>query len=246
MSTKTVVKIKRKRDAEPTFSFVVASKRSKLSNDLTLTDTDSTSNDVNETVFHFVTTVNEHAVLNKDEVSKKVKNAIALLPTEPQGCAISEGAEYKEEVVPDFLMEKIQKLNQEKQDILCNSVQMIREKLTLDNSTTKEQADKDDDYVYDVYWCQNQNNIASWKIEDVIYLQPYQYIEEERSSTHSNYDDDDDSNDENNWRNDYPDELDSDSDNEERYYYGDDGGYSRKSYYNDDDNDGCDTDEDYY
>ncbi|XP_072169743.1 probable RNA polymerase II nuclear localization protein SLC7A6OS [Diadema setosum] len=84
--------------------------------------------------------------------------------------------------------------------ITCNSVQMIREKLVIDDSA-------DNEYVYDLYYADDnqldfgQTVVTGMQLEDEELV--HDFFEED---SHEVYDDEDDSNDENNWRNDYPDE----------------------------------------
>nr|XP_002127545.1 probable RNA polymerase II nuclear localization protein SLC7A6OS [Ciona intestinalis] len=100
-------------------------------------------------------------------------------------------------------------------DILCNTVAMLREKLTIN---PKKQAE--DDFVYDLYYC--QNTAKNWNVQDLLYVQPcrdlYLHIDPEWTDP-DKLDDDDDSNDEDNWRNDYPDEEDSIDEDERRLLF---------------------------
>ncbi|XP_009073134.1 PREDICTED: probable RNA polymerase II nuclear localization protein SLC7A6OS, partial [Acanthisitta chloris] len=90
--------------------------------------------------------------------------------------------------------------------ILCNAVEMIRERLNVSEDAKKEQCDKEDEYVYDIYY--KETSAPGW-IENILSVQPYR---EEYEWVHDDpvpeevYEDEDDENDENNWRNDYPEE----------------------------------------
>ena len=190
MNTNTIVKVRRKRGADPAFSFVLASKRIKTNEESFIESNTSLGgvNNVEKTVFHFVTTIDEKSDVS-NQVTSRVQEAIAscskkvgseLLPIHgtkldpinvPKCLGNNEQISLlEEEMAPEFLLEKIQEMNKEKCDIACNSVQMFREKLSLNEPSAKEV----DGYVYDVYWCQKQNNFVNWKIEDILYLQPYQ------------------------------------------------------------------------
>ncbi|CAI9565776.1 unnamed protein product [Staurois parvus] len=107
--------------------------------------------------------------------------------------------------------------------ITCNSVKMIRERLTLSDAGS-EHRENPDEFVYDIYYAEATPH--NW-IQDILSVQPYSNEQELLPEDHEPeeiYDDEDDENEENNWRNDYPDEEDEDnSDKEERYmgYYED-------------------------
>ncbi|XP_018421874.1 PREDICTED: probable RNA polymerase II nuclear localization protein SLC7A6OS [Nanorana parkeri] len=110
--------------------------------------------------------------------------------------------------------------------ITCNSVEMIREHLTVsDEGLGSEHRENPDEFVYDIYYAESAPQI--W-IQDILSVQPYSQQQEELMPEDPEpeevYDDEDDENEESNWRNDYPDEDDeNDSDREERYmgYYED-------------------------
>ncbi|KAM9121853.1 putative RNA polymerase II nuclear localization protein SLC7A6OS isoform 2-T2 [Pangshura tecta] len=91
--------------------------------------------------------------------------------------------------------------------ILCNAVEMIRERLTV-SETDKglEHHGKEEDYVYDIYYMETAT--PGW-IQNILSVQPYTHEYELVDDDHISeeiYDDEDDENNENNWRNDYPDE----------------------------------------
>ncbi|XP_038067975.1 probable RNA polymerase II nuclear localization protein SLC7A6OS [Patiria miniata] len=84
--------------------------------------------------------------------------------------------------------------------ILCNSVQMVREKLVIDDKT------KETDYVYDLYYIEEgpvdlNGALSMGEAEQELIMEYFVSQEEELEET---YEDDSDSNDEGNWRNDYP------------------------------------------
>lgn len=94
--------------------------------------------------------------------------------------------------------------------ILCNSVKMIREKLTVSNcGLGAEHRENMDEYVYDIYY--TDGYISRGGIEDILSVVPYHEEQELMSDEmigDETYEDEDDENEENNWRNDYPDEDD--------------------------------------
>ncbi|KAM6300380.1 putative RNA polymerase II nuclear localization protein SLC7A6OS [Aegotheles albertisi] len=91
--------------------------------------------------------------------------------------------------------------------ILCNAVEMIRERLNVSEDGKKgECCKKEDEYVYDIY-CM-ETSAPGW-IQNILSVQPYREEYELVDDDHvpgEIYEDEDDENDENNWRNDYPDE----------------------------------------
>ncbi|NWR49067.1 S7A6O protein, partial [Regulus satrapa] len=92
--------------------------------------------------------------------------------------------------------------------ILCNAVEMIRERLNVSEDGKKEHADKEDEYVYDIYY--KETSAPDW-IENILSVQPYREEYEwlnDDPGPEEVYEDEDDENDENNWRNDYPEEED--------------------------------------
>ncbi|XP_076880063.1 putative RNA polymerase II nuclear localization protein SLC7A6OS [Brachyhypopomus gauderio] len=119
--------------------------------------------------------------------------------------------------------------------LLCNSVKMIREKLTVSvGGVGAEHREKEDDYVYDLYY---QETVTPGWIQDILSIRPYteegELVPEEVAWEEEVYEDDDDENEEGNWRNDYPDEEGSeDSCDEERYggCWNEEHSYSRRSW----------------
>ncbi|XP_010138888.1 PREDICTED: probable RNA polymerase II nuclear localization protein SLC7A6OS, partial [Buceros rhinoceros silvestris] len=90
--------------------------------------------------------------------------------------------------------------------ILCNAVEMIRERLNVSEESKKEHHEKEDEYVYDIYYMETQE--PGW-IQNILYVQPYREeyeLVDDDNVPGEIYEDEDDENDENNWRNDYPDE----------------------------------------
>ncbi|NXL92275.1 S7A6O protein, partial [Alectura lathami] len=91
--------------------------------------------------------------------------------------------------------------------ILCNAVEMIRERLNVSEDDKKvEHRGKEDEYVYDIYYM--ETSAPGW-IQNILSVQPYkeeyELVDDDQVAGEI-YEDDDDENDENNWRNDYPDE----------------------------------------
>ncbi|NXC85813.1 S7A6O protein, partial [Cercotrichas coryphoeus] len=90
--------------------------------------------------------------------------------------------------------------------ILCNAVEMIRERLNVSEDGKKGHGDKEDEYVYDIYY--KETSAPDW-IENILSVQPYREEYEwvnDDPGPEEVYEDEDDENDENNWRNDYPEE----------------------------------------
>ncbi|XP_075366684.1 putative RNA polymerase II nuclear localization protein SLC7A6OS isoform X2 [Mycteria americana] len=114
--------------------------------------------------------------------------------------------EQEEEVVGDS---SVTAANPQKIDpdvILCNAVEMIRERLNVSEDGKKEHCEKEDEYVYDIYYM--ETSAPGW-IQNILSVQPYREECELVDDYHvpgEIYEDEDDENDENNWRNDYPDE----------------------------------------
>ncbi|XP_069822010.1 probable RNA polymerase II nuclear localization protein SLC7A6OS [Dendropsophus ebraccatus] len=110
--------------------------------------------------------------------------------------------------------------------IMCNSVKMIRERLTVsEEGQGSEHRENPEEFVYDIYYAESSPH--NW-IQDILSVQPYHHEQElvaDDDEPDEVYEDEDDENEENNWRNDYPDEEDDEehSDKEERYmgYYED-------------------------
>ncbi|XP_072374604.1 probable RNA polymerase II nuclear localization protein SLC7A6OS isoform X1 [Scyliorhinus torazame] len=94
------------------------------------------------------------------------------------------------------------------QEILCNSVRMIREKLTVsDSGLGAEHRENMEEYVFDIYCTDSQ--FTGGGIQDILSVVPC-YEENELVGDEliadEAYEDEDDENEESNWRNDYPDE----------------------------------------
>ncbi|XP_067407795.1 probable RNA polymerase II nuclear localization protein SLC7A6OS [Emydura macquarii macquarii] len=90
--------------------------------------------------------------------------------------------------------------------ILCNAVEMIRERLTVSENVKRlEHREKEDEYVYDIYYM--ETSTPGW-IQNILSVQPYTQECElvDDNISEEIYEDEDDENNENNWRNDYPDE----------------------------------------
>ncbi|KAG5270331.1 hypothetical protein AALO_G00191440 [Alosa alosa] len=118
--------------------------------------------------------------------------------------------------------------------ILCNSMKMLREKLSVSGDAVgTEHREKEEDYVYDLYY---QETVAPGWIQDILSVRPYQEEDllPEVAWEEEVYEDEDDENEEANWRNEYPDEegSDVDSDAEERYGGGwnEEHSYSRRTW----------------
>ncbi|KAE8608054.1 hypothetical protein XENTR_v10011384 [Xenopus tropicalis] len=137
-------------------------------------------------------------------------------PTEATKCNISSNFQLFDMVQEEPEQEHLVK-ETEPETILCNSIRMIRERLTVSEAGREsEHRENMDEYVYDIYYSDAYKH--GW-IQDILYVQPYtegQELVYEEHEPDEIYEDEDDENEENNWRNDYPDEE-EDSDMEERY-----------------------------
>ncbi|KAA0723253.1 putative RNA polymerase II nuclear localization protein SLC7A6OS [Triplophysa tibetana] len=119
--------------------------------------------------------------------------------------------------------------------ILCNSVKMIREKLSVSGDRLcTEHREKEDDFVYDLYY---QETVTPGWIQDILSVRPYtqegELVPDVVVLEEEVYEDEDDENAETNWRNDYPDESSEDnSDAEERFggCWSEEHSYSRRSW----------------
>lgn len=113
--------------------------------------------------------------------------------------------------------------------ILCNNIEMIREKL---NISDKEHLPTEYDFVYDLYLAPKGALVVN--DDDLIdieeYRDEYESIICQNGREDECFDDDDDENDEDNWRNEYPEEDSHSSENE----FNHSGSYHGSS---DDDND---------
>ncbi|XP_041753964.1 probable RNA polymerase II nuclear localization protein SLC7A6OS [Coregonus clupeaformis] len=126
-------------------------------------------------------------------------------------------------------------LNPDPETILCNSMKMIREKLSVSGAGLGvEHRQREDDYVYDLYY---QETVTAGWIQDILSVRPYsdegELVPDLVVNEEEVYEDEDDENEEGNWRNDYPDEDGEDgSDREERYggYWEEEHSYSRRSW----------------
>lgn len=83
---------------------------------------------------------------------------------------------------------------------------MIRERLNVSEDVKKEHCEKEDEFVYDIYYM--ETSAPGW-IQNILSVQPYREeyeLVDDDQVLGEIYDDEDDENDENNWRNDYPEE----------------------------------------
>ncbi|KAJ1072717.1 PREDICTED: probable RNA polymerase II nuclear localization protein SLC7A6OS [Capra hircus] len=98
--------------------------------------------------------------------------------------------------------------------ILCNCVELIREGLNVSQygPSSGHQKEQKDDFVYDIYYLERAT--PRW-IENILSVQPYSHeweLVNDDQQPEDIYDDEDDENSENNWRNEYPEEENSDED----------------------------------
>lgn len=83
--------------------------------------------------------------------------------------------------------------------IVCNGVELLKEKVI-------------NEYVYDIYYAKNQDIHLDLLYPSNFTINSFDLEFEENDEADEFYEDDEDSNDEGNWRNDYPDEDESDID----------------------------------
>ncbi|XP_051236106.1 probable RNA polymerase II nuclear localization protein SLC7A6OS [Dicentrarchus labrax] len=125
-------------------------------------------------------------------------------------------------------------LSSDPEVILCNSTKMLRERLSISGERLgEEHRELDAEYVYDLYY---QETVTPGWIQDILSVRAYadegELVPDLVVCEEEVYEDEDDENEEGNWRNDYPDESDADSDREERYggYWEEEHSYSRRSW----------------
>ncbi|KAK4513085.1 uncharacterized protein ATC70_000123 [Mucor velutinosus] len=94
-------------------------------------------------------------------------------------------------------------------DIMCNFIPMVKEYLTLQ----EKEEDKEDDYVYDVYYRDDENieqSMTSMNVGSLVWFdEQSEYLDDDSDSELGDYADED-SNAEDYYQNDYPEEEDSD------------------------------------
>ncbi|XP_003977409.1 probable RNA polymerase II nuclear localization protein SLC7A6OS [Takifugu rubripes] len=119
--------------------------------------------------------------------------------------------------------------------IMCNNTKMLRQRLNISGDGLREQNwDQDSEYVYDLYY--QEMATPGW-IQDILSVRAYadegELVPDLVVHEEEVYDDEDDENDEANWRNDYPDESDSEGDKEERYgaYWEEEHSYSQGTWH---------------
>ncbi|KAM3877210.1 putative RNA polymerase II nuclear localization protein SLC7A6OS [Diretmus argenteus] len=125
-------------------------------------------------------------------------------------------------------------LSTDPEEILCNNMKMLRERLSMSGEGPgAEHREQEDDYVYDLYY---QETVAPGWIQDILSVRAYadegELVPDVVVHEEEVYEDEDDENEESNWRNDYPDESDEDNEREERYggYWEEEHSYSRRSW----------------
>ncbi|KAI9303039.1 hypothetical protein BJ944DRAFT_250995 [Cunninghamella echinulata] len=105
-------------------------------------------------------------------------------------------------------------------DIMCNFIPMVKEYLTLNDKTEEPE---EEDYVYDVYYCDTTNtgqDISGTNIGSLVWFdEETEYLNDDDSDSEPCDEGDEDSNAEDYYQNDYPDEENSDEDYEDQYGY---------------------------
>ncbi|XP_020949821.1 probable RNA polymerase II nuclear localization protein SLC7A6OS [Sus scrofa] len=143
-------------------------------------------------------------------------------PGSPEATAEDAGFQLldlvREEEDPEAANATISRKTSDPDVILCNSVELIRERLTIseDGPKVEHQEEQKDDYVYDIYYLDMAT--PGW-IENILSVQPYSQeweLVNDDQQPEDIYEDEDDENSENNWRNEYPEEENSDGDEDSR------------------------------
>ncbi|CAO3613537.1 unnamed protein product [Cunninghamella blakesleeana] len=108
----------------------------------------------------------------------------------------------------------------EADELMCNFIPMVKEYLTLNDRI--EDHVEDNDYVYDVYYCDTSNTgqtISGTNIGSLVWFDDETEYLNDESESEAGDDGDEDSNAEDYYQNDYPDEEDSEGEYEDQYGY---------------------------
>ncbi|XP_010582992.1 PREDICTED: probable RNA polymerase II nuclear localization protein SLC7A6OS isoform X3 [Haliaeetus leucocephalus] len=190
MEAAAVLRVKRKRGGtEPAEALLLACKR--------LRTECGGAQPVERSLFKLVATVS-----SKNEPVQKYVQEVITRDKAAQSLQPALGSTQR-------IIQELRSSKQQKTDpdvILCNAVEMIRERLNVSEDGKEEHHEKEDEYVYDIYYM--ETSAPGW-IQNILSVQPYREEYELVDDDHvpeEIYEDEDDENDENNWRNDYPDE----------------------------------------
>lgn len=189
----SVIRVKRKLTEDPAQALLLTCKRRKC-NDFKKENI-SSSSAIDENVFHFATTLKSENSLDKANKAK-VQEAILtkkriVKSLEKSNChkrCISQADDSQDIIsakhrllqnkeivqdsssaIPPKNKSSLQdKLDDSTEDILCNSVKMIREKLTISCPTKPKE-----EFVYDYYFCSKS---LDWNNHDILDLRPCKYV----------------------------------------------------------------------
>jgi hypothetical protein len=171
--------------------------------------------------FKFVTSTNtEPQKLDRDDLYKKYKhgNTVSDIKEKCRKDQLSARKNNKYNLISSLRTDsgalfsaEVQEQNEE--DILCNAERMLSEKLSLNEAPPSFVSNGAEEWVYDVYLCENSchGNIDAIHSEELDREFDFEPVEKQRYLNEY----DEDSNDENFYANDYPDEE-SSSDNSGR------------------------------
>ncbi|CEJ03777.1 hypothetical protein RMCBS344292_17754 [Rhizopus microsporus] len=246
----TILRIKRKRTEEPLEALLLQQqneeKRLKRSNeDTSVLKVSATAL---PTIFRLAETVEEASFSNldearklKDRISRRIQPGLSRPQTPTpieerkeqlmqKQSDVSKKARYRvisqnrakamENMPPVLILDED---TEDVDDIMCNFIPMIKEYLTLNDREQKQE--DEDDYVYDVYYRDDQepnalnvNNVGSL----VWFDDTTEYMDDNDTESEMGDVGDEDSNAEDYYQNDYPDEEDDHDDHdefEEQYGY---------------------------
>ncbi|KAK3907262.1 putative RNA polymerase II nuclear localization protein SLC7A6OS [Frankliniella fusca] len=231
-----VVRVKRALDEEPSPAFILSCKRRK---------TNDEGEDAVETLFTFAGTVSDQkenvAILNSDKLGKEdIKKSTKPVPSISQKSrkdakASSLSNRFKLvnyfRTVNEAHQTETNDGNQTSITILEVEAQPTDKKIPEAESGSTKDEIPSRQYVYDLYYIQSSNSneidvddllldglVSFAPVENELVFDSYRNNRAAGGDSDSDspvMDDDDDSNDENNWRNDYPDEEEGESDNED-------------------------------
>ncbi|KAG8521731.1 putative RNA polymerase II nuclear localization protein SLC7A6OS [Galemys pyrenaicus] len=258
-----VLRVKRKRSAEPAEALVLACKRLRSSADESTsqkTSPEDLERAAENNVFQLVATVRSQeepvqpllrealhpAQGSQQRIRRDLRASAQEIRQEgryrvvssrrslgiPSGGLASEGAPGNPDATEDAGFQLFDLVHEESDSeaasaisyktsdpdvILCNSVELIRERLTIseDGPRVVQQEEQKEDYVYDIYYLEMAT--PGW-IENILSVQPYSQeweLVNDDQQPEDIYEDEDDENSENNWRNEYPEEEEEDSDRDE-------------------------------
>ncbi|KAI9552750.1 hypothetical protein GHT06_020630 [Daphnia sinensis] len=216
----SIVRIKRRLSQEPIEALLLASKRLRVEDPLSVK-----AHGIEENIFRFCgTTENEEE--NVENIAKLVQKGKLISHRQPVKAYRScQPKKQMDPAIPSSekkykVLNKMRNLDtadswkiydlvleeqQENEIATCNGVPLVVEKCEVPKDEGK--------CVFDVYYCE-EGTFDDGYIDRLMSVQPYYYHPGEAEEESDN-DDTDDSNDESNWRNDYPDTEEEDEGDED-------------------------------